>query len=145
MQKLANIYKVRGRAEWLYKIMKREGDVVLAEMYREEGKELTETSRLNGYETFTVQKFKGGPRPDGKGMIAPKELPPSDYFWGSAGFSFGGSGMKDGTCLLRAEAKYQELLIAQVNRIAEREINAIKNQPEIPKVEEKKNTKKKKK
>lgn len=106
---LAKEFSVRGRSGYYYEVVKREGDVVLVKMYKDE--KINE-EKLNGYEVFIVQKYPDRPRPDGKGIILAKELPPGDYFWGSKGFSYGGVGMKDGSCLVRAEKKFNELVEA---------------------------------
>lgn len=106
-------YTLRGRKEWKYRILKREGDVVLAETHRidrlpNEEDPLSSVS-LQGYEVFIVQKYPDRPRPDGKGMIPAKEMPPPDYHWGRYGFSYGGVG----NLLKRAEEKFIELVEAQ--------------------------------
>jgi hypothetical protein len=121
-------YTLRGRKEWKYRILKREGDVVLAEMHRlnkleKEDDPLTSAS-LQGYEVFVVQKYPDRPRPDGKGIILAKEMPPPDFHWGRYGFSYGGVDMKSGGCLKKAEVMFQTQLLLQVERINKREIKS---------------------
>lgn len=135
---LPNEYTLRGRKQWRYRIVKREGDIVFAEMHRmdriegdkeddnkEEAFNLNEKS-LQGYEVFIVQKYQERMRPDKKGMIPAKESPPPDYYWGRYGHSFAGSGMSDGSCLRKAEEQYQIELISQEERIKNREKKAQK-------------------
>jgi hypothetical protein len=123
MIELPQEYTLRGRKEWRYKILKREGDVVIVEMYRIDRKGLEDVmskDTLQGYEVFVVQKYPDRPRPDGKGMILAKEAPPSDFLWGRSGFTFAGVDLKSGGCLIKAEAEFQRQLIAQVERLKKR-------------------------
>lgn len=110
MQTLQETYKIRGRAGFIYKIAKRDNDVVLAEMYR--GDEIKEGQRKCGHEVFVVQKYPDRPRPDGKGIIPAKELPPPDMHWGTYGFSYNGNeaGRE------QAEMKFTELIQWQLEK-----------------------------
>lgn len=121
---LENEYILRGRKEWKYRVIKRTGDVVLAEVHRlsrlnDENDPLTPKS-LQGYEVFVVQKYPERPRPDGQGMIPAKEMPPSDFHWGRYGFSYSGVDLKSGGCLKKAQAMFEVQLKLQDTRVEKR-------------------------
>lgn len=111
-------YILRGRSEWIYKQVKRQGDVVMSEMHRIEAIEknggVMDKSTRRGYEVFIVQKYPERPRPDGKGMIPAKELPPPDFSWGQNAFSISGKDEDE-----RAEERFNEL----IERIKQRNEN----------------------
>lgn len=150
MEKLPQQYTVRGRREWVYKILKREGNVCLVEMHRisdlpkedqEDPTKATLTQKsFEGYEIFLIVQYPERPRPDGKGMIPAKELPPPDFHWGRYGFSQGGVG-----ALERAEKNFTQLLELQANRITKREKKASESEQEIPSTKKKSSTVKTKK
>lgn len=112
MIKLQETYTLRGRAEWKYKILKREGDVVISEMYRVKDKDDDiKDCKLEGYEVFIVQKYPERPRPDGKGMIPAKELPPPDYHWGRYGHSFPATSLTKAWLQFAEDIEQQRLLM----------------------------------
>lgn len=118
MKLLETIYKVRGRIEWTYKIVKRENDVVLAETHRDNrieanGGVMDDITRT-GHEVYIVQKYPERPRPAGSPgpPIPAREAVPPDYYWGRYGFSFNG----DAKGLAIAEERFQELLKMQESK-----------------------------
>ena len=120
MIELAQEYTLRGRKEWKYKIIEREGDVVMSEMHRidrleNEDDPLSKVS-FQGYEVFVVQKYEERLRPDGKGMIAAKELPPPDMYWGRYGHTFAGTGNQ----LEKAKERFKLELVQQIERLKKR-------------------------
>ena len=100
MLTLPQEYKVKGQRGFIYRQVKREGDVVLSEQIAVE-----EGEGIVAWEAFVVQKYPDRWSPDGKTFIAAKEAPPRSELWGSAGFTC--------TTLAGAEVRFAQLLAAQ--------------------------------
>jgi hypothetical protein len=116
MKLLEQVYKLRGRPEWTYRQVKREGDVCLVEQHRDtevaSNDGVMDSTTCREYEVFVVQKYPERERPDKKGMIPAKESPPPDYSWGRYGHSYVGNQLGKEM----AEKKFQEALLMQLTK-----------------------------
>ena len=118
MIQLPQEYTVKGQSDFKYKIVKREGDVVMATThYREDddwrnGKKTP--GRILNWEVFVVKKYPDRMSPDGKTFIPAKESPPSTSQWGRDSGSY--------DTLVSAE-KYFQQLVKQQQQKAEELIN----------------------
>jgi hypothetical protein len=81
MKVLEQEYKAKGQRDYFYRIVKREGDVVMASMHKES------TGELWGYEVFLVKKYPARMSPDGKTKIEAAEAPPPSSMWGRNAYS----------------------------------------------------------
>lgn len=100
MIRLPEVYKCKGQKGFTYKILKREGKVVLSEMFAD-----YDDDSHRGYEVFVVQEYPERMSPDGKTKIEAREACPPSTSWGVKGHSYssGERGLK------LAEARFWEM------------------------------------
>lgn len=116
MKQLPEEYTVKGQFDFKYKIVKREGNVIMSAVYYKEDDDwryFNKGVRVLEYEVFIVKQYQDRMSPDGKTFIPAKENPPSTSAWGIDSGSYG--------TLKRAEQEFMRLVEKDKRRAIEKE------------------------
>lgn len=104
MLPLPKEFKVKGQRGFIYKLLKREGDVALVEQID------TEDNKVTAWEVFIVQKYPDRYSPDGKTFIPAKEASPRSELWGTMGYTY--------STLEKAEERFAKMVESQAEKKA---------------------------